>query len=697
MYYLKELHLEGNRIKKIKEPSLGYLPSLEALYLHDNRIEEMAFGAFRNCSRLITLNLARNKLTKLHYASFDGLSHLENLDISANMITSIEDGAFLGLYRLKILSLGINQISKIGAYLFADVYSLTSLYLFKNRISVIEPAAFSRLMDLKVLSLFDNRIPSVPQKMVKGLENLEELYLHRNRISKIEPWTFSATKKLQKLYLYSNFLTFVSENMFEELRTLRVLHLGINTITYIADYAFRDLGDLTVLYLDSNRLTILNAKTLYGLRRLKDLHIFFNRISFVAKGSFDHLKSLSRLLWDVPEAYRQSVPPAASKTKGSGLHCDCNARWLKDWVMEKKMGEMTCASPPSLSGVLVTQLDANHFACEPLQVSIHPKKRLVLYGENVELRCETNTGATYHWILNGTRLEPDQYRVPSPLGVLTIYGLAEEDIGEYVCVAESEAGIGASHAMVHAGVRPLFTTYPEPFDATEPQKPAVFKCQARGSPTPFIKWYKDGLLIVGTPEESRFHITMEGSLVFMGRRFHITREGTLVIFEPRVEDEGSYKCEAENELGKVSYEVSLYVEMSAKCDNGCGRGGVCSAVRYDCLCSRGFYKQDGECVKVETKEETGSGSGSGSGAGSGSIGQEKTDNGSGEDKDVSGAGVDQEESGDKLSSTQKSRAETSGGESGDESFESWESEKKESRNRREAPAETEKPLQAPPL
>ena len=76
---------------------------------------------------------------------------------------------------------------------------------------------------------------------------------------------------------------------------------------------------------------------------------------------------------------------------------------------------------------------------------------------------------------------------------------------------------------------------------------------------------------------------------------------------------------------------------------------------------------------METKEETGSGSGSGSGAGSGSIGQEKTDNGSGEDKDVSGAGVDQEESGDKLSSTQKSRAETSGGESGDESFESWES------------------------
>ena len=60
-------------------------------------------------------------------------------------------------------------------------------------------------------------------------------------------------------------------------------------------------------------------------------------------------------------------------------------------------------------------------------------------------------GATYDWILNGKRLEADQYRVPTPLGKLTIYGLAEEDLGEYVCVAQNEAGIGASHAMVTIG------------------------------------------------------------------------------------------------------------------------------------------------------------------------------------------------------------------------------------------------------
>ena len=116
--------------------------------------------------------------------------------------------------------------------------------------------------------------------------------------------------------------------------------------------------------------------------------------------------------------------------------------------------------------------------------------------------------------------------------------------------------------MTYFSARPQFTTYPSPVDAREPQRPVVFKCRAKGSPTPQIKWFKDGLLILGTPEESRFHITIEGALVFMGKRFHVTREGSLIIFDPRVEDEGTYQCMAENKLGKVFYDVSLYVEMS---------------------------------------------------------------------------------------------------------------------------------------
>ena len=104
--------------------------------------------------------------------------------------------------------------------------------------------------------------------------------------------------------------------------------------------------------------------------------------------------------------------------------------------------------------------------------------------------------------------------------------------------------------------------YPSAVDATEPLKPVVLKCRAKGTPTPKINWYKDGLLIKGSPEESGFQVTLEGSLVLVGKRFHITREGSLIIFDPRMEDEGKYTCAAENKLGKISYDVSLYVETS---------------------------------------------------------------------------------------------------------------------------------------
>lgn len=728
MIYLRTLHLEGNRIKKIGATSMGYLPSLQTLYLQNNRIEELAFGAFRNCSRLLTLNLAKNKLSTLQYAAFDGLSQLDALDLNANLINSIEDGAFLGLHRLKSLSLSQNQITKIGAYLFADVYSLTSLYLFRNQISVIENGAFSRLLYLKTLSLFDNKISAIRQKTIAGLENLEELYLQRNRITEIEPWSFSATKKLRLLILYSNLLSFIPDNMFEDLRYLTVLHLGINTISYVADEAFRHLGRLSVLNLDSNRLTLLNPKTFYGLSNLKDIHLYFNNISYAGKGTFDHFKRITRFLWDVPEAYRVSLKPNAVKSRGSGLHCDCNARWLKAWLLERKLADITCASPAHLTGVTVTKLRDRDFVCGALEVVVYPKQVLAILGQNVELRCHTSVGATYQWNLKGVKLEADQYRVPNPLGLLTIYGLAEEDLGEYVCVAQNEAGIVASHAMVTSGVRPQFTVYPLAVDATEPLKPVVLKCQAKGTPTPEIKWYKESLLIVGSPEESRLQITMEGSLVFMGKRFHITKEGSLIILDPRVEDEGTYTCSAENDLGKISYDVSLYIETNSKCARGCRGGGVCTAVKYDCICTQGSHKEGHQCIqdkKITNKQTVETGSGSGSGPGSGEAESEvgsgsgdvsptkptshKTDgpgidqetgSGSGEGQRPSsaskGPGVDQEESGDLTSPTPSSEAGSgsgngnAGGETEDGSLETRVPVKERSR------AKPVNPLEAPP-
>lgn len=111
-------------------------------------------------------------------------------------------------------------------------------------------------------------------------------------------------------------------------------------------------------------------------------------------------------------------------------------------------------------------------------------------------------------------------------------------------------------------VRPSFTILPTSMDLEEPQEPVIFKCTATGTPTPTITWLKDGLEIHVVSEDSQFHVTSEGALVFVGKRHHITKEGHLIILNPREEDEGSYTCKARNSLGEESYRINLYVDMS---------------------------------------------------------------------------------------------------------------------------------------
>ena len=113
---------------------------------------------------------------------------------------------------------------------------------------------------------------------------------------------------------------------------------------------------------------------------------------------------------------------------------------------------------------------------------------------------------------------------------------------------------------------PSFTIFPEDVEVDEPLKPATFNCKADGTPPPQIKWYKDDLLILDSAKQegSQFHITTEGALVFKGKRYHVTREGSLIIFDPRSEDEASYKCVAENGLGSVDYKVALFLDLSKR-------------------------------------------------------------------------------------------------------------------------------------
>ncbi|EDO31669.1 predicted protein [Nematostella vectensis] len=590
---------------------------------------ELSTGILVNCTgrrlrnfplplppRTSTLLLNDNRLSLLRYDFFLGLNNIRTLDLSGNRFSKIRFNTFGYLPGMKKLNLRRNGIKEIEFGAFRNLTALESLILSKNKLRRLTYAMFDTLSYLRLLSLVDNRLTGLTRSMFSGLKSLRELYLQRNQIQDIEPWTFTSLKSLASLYL------------------------------------------------DSNQLTVISRDTLLGLTNVKDIHVYFNKLRYVARDAFKPNPQLTRIVWDVPALFRRTRPEFANMV-GNMLHCDCNALWFRDWLISHAYTrDVTCQTPPRLKGVLLGNLNDSDIKCDPVVVTVSPKKKLVREWESVELYCNVNTGAVYTWTVNGSAVVLDDLHTINPLGTLQIASVSKlRDVGEYVCIARNAAGFGAASLELYIGVRPKFKTLPVPVEADEPGKPVLFKCSADGYPNPTISWKRDGLLITSSStSNSQYQVTNEGALLYHGKKHFITKEGSLIIFDPSEDDEGSYTCEAANEVGKAIHRITLYVDISDKCR--CNRGGVCRAKTYRCECTTGFHRIGDQCEEdykptakpiQKRKLPTGQGSGDVSGGNSGSA-----ESGSGSvviDKqkpEVSG-----EASGDGLGGTENSGSGTS--------------------------------------
>ncbi|RZF44477.1 hypothetical protein LSTR_LSTR002250 [Laodelphax striatellus] len=134
-------------------------------------------------------------------------------------------------------------------------------------------------------------------------------------------------------------------------------------------------------------------------------------------------------------------------------------------------------------------------------------------------------------------------------GSLHIQGVQREDAGFLVCSALSVAGSTTVRAFLQVtsvdDVPPPIVEI-GPANQTLPlQSVANLPCQARGSPPPRVKWYKNGSLL--NPDMPRFTIMSTG---------------TLHIDDLRMEDSGLYTCTASSESGETSWSASLSVEKT---------------------------------------------------------------------------------------------------------------------------------------
>lgn len=169
-----------------------------------------------------------------------------------------------------------------------------------------------------------------------------------------------------------------------------------------------------------------------------------------------------------------------------------------------------------------------------------------------------------YWLKNGKKIVSDiRYKTleEDDLYTLLIIETVPEDSGKYECVAINQSGearceadltITAPSGGPQKPSKPPTPGTEKPPTIVEPLRDqtiregqaVAFRCKITGKPTPTAKWLKTDKVI----KPSRY--------------FQMSKEGdfcTLRISEAFPEDEGLYKCVAENPAGSVTAQAKLRV------------------------------------------------------------------------------------------------------------------------------------------
>ncbi|XP_063783438.1 leucine-rich repeats and immunoglobulin-like domains protein 3 isoform X1 [Pseudophryne corroboree] len=598
LYNLRELRLNRNYLKII--PNLGPLSgNITLLSLANNKIDLILPEHLEPYESLETLDLSNNFIKELKTPSFPVL-RLKYLYINKNVITSMESGAFnnlsatlqvlklnknrighippkmFKLSNLQHLELKRNRMKHIDGLTFQGLDALKSLNIQRNGITRLMDGAFWGLSNMEVLQLDHNNLTEISRGWLYGLLMLQHLYLSQNAISKISPDAWEFCQKLSELDLTFNKLTKLDVSSFMGLNILGQLLIGENQISNIADGAFHGLSTLNTLDLQNNEIswTIEDMNGAFsGLEKLKRLMLQGNRIGSITKKAFSWLDTLEYLdlsnnaiVSMQSNAFSQMKKLQQLHLNTSSLLCDCQLKWLPQWLTEHKLQTFVnanCAHPQSLKGRSIFAVSADSFVCDDFpkpQFTVQPETQSALKGSNVSFTCSAASSSdspmTFSWKKDNELLHDAEMESYAHLRVqggdvmeyTTILRLRNVEFvseGKYQCVISNHFGTSYSvKAKLTINILPSFTKMP--IDLTiRAGSTARLECAAVGYPTPQIAWQKNGGTDFPAARERRMHVMPEDDVFF--------------IVNVKIGDTGVYSCTAQNSAGTISANATLTV------------------------------------------------------------------------------------------------------------------------------------------
>ncbi|XP_021097076.1 leucine-rich repeats and immunoglobulin-like domains protein 3 isoform X2 [Heterocephalus glaber] len=570
---LREVKLNNNELETI--PNLGPVSvNITLLSLAGNRIAEILSDHLKQFQSLETLDLSSNNISKLK-TTFPPLQ-LKYLYINSNRVTSMEPGYFdnlastllvlklnrnristvppkmFKLSQLQYLELNRNKIKNVDGLTFQGLGALKSLKMQRNGVTKLMDGAFWGLSNMEILQLDHNNLTEITKGWLYGLLMLQELHLSQNAINRISPDAWEFCQKLSELDLTFNQLSRLDDSSFLGLSLLNALHIGNNKVSYIADCAFRGLSSLRTLDLKNNEIswTIEDMNGAFsGLDKLRWLTLQGNRIRSITKKAFTGLDALEYLHLNT-----------------SSLLCDCQLKWLPQWVAENNFQSFvnaSCAHPQLLKGRSIFAISPDGFVCDDFpkpQITVQPETQSAIKGSNLSFICSAASSSdspmTFAWkkdnellhdaeMENYAHLRAQGGEVMEYTTILRLRSVEFASEGKYQCVISNHFGSSYSiKAKLTVNMLPSFTK--TPMDLTiRAGAMARLECAAMGHPAPQIAWQKDGGTDFPAARERRMHVMPEDDVFF--------------IVDVKIEDIGVYSCTAQNSAGSISANATLTV------------------------------------------------------------------------------------------------------------------------------------------
>uniref|UniRef100_A0A8C0PAT5 Ig-like domain-containing protein n=1 Tax=Canis lupus familiaris TaxID=9615 RepID=A0A8C0PAT5_CANLF len=129
--------------------------------------------------------------------------------------------------------------------------------------------------------------------------------------------------------------------------------------------------------------------------------------------------------------------------------------------------------------------------------------------------------------------------------ILELFSAKSADSGTYICQLSNDVGTATSKATLFVKEPPQFIKKPSPVLVLRNGQSTTFECQITGTPEIRVSWYLDGNEITAIKKHGISFI--DGLATFQ-------------ISGARVENSGTYVCEARNDAGTASCSIELKVK-----------------------------------------------------------------------------------------------------------------------------------------